>query len=284
MENKETNSTGLWRSRWYYILVNKTSGKKYIGQTVRADMEKYLGSGSYWKKHCAKHGGYNKENIKILEQHWYETELDAQQWLDLFAERNNNYWKDSNKEWANLAIETTKDSAFSGFDADKRKEVSVKGATVAGRIAKNSGQIYKISSIGGKIGGKATHKQKDQITGKSIHAVKNGKLYGRLGGKIAGMMNAQKGRMSEIGAIGGAVSGKINGKLAAKRNMESGRWDEIRRSGTIAASKKVMLLRIYCRINGIEKPGKWFSNVNKDSFDDWKNGLTDDEKMTYTTL
>jgi hypothetical protein len=34
-----------WKPRYYYVMENKTSGKKYVGQTAQ-DLEKYLGSGT----------------------------------------------------------------------------------------------------------------------------------------------------------------------------------------------------------------------------------------------
>ena len=100
-----------WRPRYYYILENKTSGKLYVGQTTQS-LETYLGSGSYWNNHCKKYGGKTKENIEIVWSYWFEKESEAQWWLDCFENENPNYYFRENKQWANNALETTKNSPF----------------------------------------------------------------------------------------------------------------------------------------------------------------------------
>ena len=54
-----------WTPRTYYILRNKTTGMKYMGQTTK-DINSYLGSGTYWQNHCKSNGGLNKKNIEVL--------------------------------------------------------------------------------------------------------------------------------------------------------------------------------------------------------------------------
>jgi len=98
-----------WTPRYYYILRNKTSGKKYIGQTKR-DITKYLGSGSYWKAHCKKHGGYNRENIETIWFKKFESEEKARIFLEEFESENAQYWLSENKEWANQTKENTLDT------------------------------------------------------------------------------------------------------------------------------------------------------------------------------
>jgi len=105
-----------WRPRWFYILRNKTSGKLYVGQTVRKNMDNYCGSGRYWKAHCRKHGGHTRSNIEVVEQTWFTSETHANEWLDILAESAPDYFLCSNEAWANQARETTKDSAFCGVD------------------------------------------------------------------------------------------------------------------------------------------------------------------------
>jgi len=76
--NKEDlmKMTELWKPRYYYILKNTQTGKKYIGQTVQ-DIKKYLGSGHYWISHCNKHGGYIRKNIETVWHEWVDNK-DAQ--------------------------------------------------------------------------------------------------------------------------------------------------------------------------------------------------------------
>lgn len=95
-----------WYSRYYYILQNKTSEKLYVGQTSQ-NIENYLGSGSYWTNHCKKHGGYNKDNIKLVWYKFFNYPEHAQMFLDDLEYYNPEYW--NSDMWANLIKETTED-------------------------------------------------------------------------------------------------------------------------------------------------------------------------------
>lgn len=109
------NSIYSWKPRTYYIIRNITSGKKYIGQTTK-NMESYLGSGSYWKNHCKKHGGYCRENIEIVFKKKFNFENEAKLFLKNFEKQNPEYWLQENKIWANQVRENTENSPFFGKD------------------------------------------------------------------------------------------------------------------------------------------------------------------------
>ena len=100
-----------WSPRHYYILMNKCSGKKYMGQTIQP-LSKYLGSGLYWKNHCNTHGGYTRDNIVLIESVYFDKEQDAQDWLDTFEQLHPGYYTEDNTAWCNLVRETTEDYAF----------------------------------------------------------------------------------------------------------------------------------------------------------------------------
>jgi hypothetical protein len=108
-----------WKPRTYYILQNITSGKKYIGQTTQ-NINKYLGSGKYWKNHCEQHGGYKRSNITIVSSELYASKETAQQYLDEFKMQNVNYWERDNKIWANLCEENTEDNVFTGGEIQRK--------------------------------------------------------------------------------------------------------------------------------------------------------------------
>jgi len=48
---------------YLYIKKHSITGLKYFGKTTESDPYKYLGSGTYWKKHYKKHG---KEFIETI--------------------------------------------------------------------------------------------------------------------------------------------------------------------------------------------------------------------------
>lgn len=113
-----TENLKTWRSRYYYVMKNTTSGKLYAGQTTQ-NIQQYLGSGTYWINHCKAHGGYNKNNIELLEYHWFDYENDALQWLNNFENKNSEYWL--TKEWANQTQENTLDNPWYGSSTNDCK-------------------------------------------------------------------------------------------------------------------------------------------------------------------
>ena len=96
---------------YIYILKNKTTNKKYIGYTTQ-NIETYLGSGMYWKKHCKSNGGYNSDNIEKIWYEWYDDKLKALEFLNEFEKNNPEYWKSD--KWANLIAENLESSPFKG--------------------------------------------------------------------------------------------------------------------------------------------------------------------------
>jgi hypothetical protein len=130
-----------WKPRYYYIMQNKTSGKKYVGQTTQ-DISKYRGSGPYWTNHCKKHGGYTRENIELLEYQWFEKEEDAKKWLEYIEEHNGNYWK--LVEWANQVPENTLDNPFYGNKSYLfREKYGVDNPSQIPEVAKKIGKTGK---------------------------------------------------------------------------------------------------------------------------------------------
>ena len=247
-----------WRPRWYYVMRNKTTGKKYLGQTVRENMDKYCGSGGYWKAYCKKHGGWDRQNIEAIQQTWIVDKEQAQQWLDAFAAENDGYWLRSNTEWANACKETTEDSAFAGLTDTQRKT----NGKISGKIAVESGQWKKFQSAGGKIAGK--------IQGKKN--VESGQVS--LMGKIASKKNVESGHMSRMGKIGGKIGGKIAGKISGKKNVDSGHWAKCQIAGRKARSQNTPLMSQFCKVFGITSPGSGFGNIDKAAFQVWRESLT----------
>jgi hypothetical protein len=94
---------------YLYIFKNKTTNKKYLGYT-ESNIESYLGSGKYWKNHCATHGGYCNSNIEKIWYQWFDDKNIALKWLKDFEQQNPDYWK--NENWCNLIPENLEKSPF----------------------------------------------------------------------------------------------------------------------------------------------------------------------------
>lgn len=83
-----------------YIKRHIDTGLMYFGKTTRPDIEKYNGSGVYWKKHIAKHG---KEKIETI---WFEKFNDFAA-LNEFATFFSEFFNIAQSNtWANLTEET----------------------------------------------------------------------------------------------------------------------------------------------------------------------------------
>lgn len=114
-----------WRPRWYYVLKNKTTGKHYFGQTLRKDMSNYLGSGTYWKPHCCKNGGYDKNNIEIIHK-WWISDIELAELLILeFESKYPSYWLSCNNQWANLIPENTEDAPNFTFLSTESRKIAI---------------------------------------------------------------------------------------------------------------------------------------------------------------
>jgi len=245
-----------WRARWYYILRNKTTGKCYVGQTVKPNMDSYCGSGKYWVTHCKKHGGHNRQNIEVLEQVWAINEQQATDWLDQFERNNPDYFLRSNSVWANRAKETTNDSAFAGVTAEQRLEYAIAGglATVInrpnfysemglqqGRRNADSGHMQAIQKIGCVLGGKAVgYKNLQSFVGTE----KDLEMRREQGRKVSLIRHKDKDPQSG------------NSQFAVKIGKRSGE------------TKK--LFARFCKQMGIINPGSNFKNVDRSAFAQWR--------------
>jgi hypothetical protein len=263
-----------FRPRWYYILVNKTSGKKYVGQTVRESMDEYAGSGGYWKAHCKKHGGWDRSNVEVIQQVWLESKEEAQKWLDAFAAENDGYWLNDNVEWANVCKETTEDSAFAG-----NKEIQSKAGKIGGKKNVESGHLARIASAGGKIGGKKAA-ESGQLA--SVRTKESCSAGGKIGGKTAGKIAVESGHLARIRTKEFCSAG---GKAAGKIAVESGQWAKRCSAGGKTAGKKrgegMKLMSQFCKVFGITSPGNNYVNIDKSSFQAWKESLSQEQKNAY---
>lgn len=52
----------IYTPTYLYIKQHTITGKLYFGKTIK-DPEKYMGSGTHWKRHINKHG---KEHVETL--------------------------------------------------------------------------------------------------------------------------------------------------------------------------------------------------------------------------
>jgi len=110
-----------WKPRWYYVMENITTGKLYFGQTIR-DLDKYKGSGIYWKRHCKKHGGYTHDNIIVKHKWWIDSGELAELLVEEFAAKEGQYWLEENTKWANQVEEDVNANPFfkSGSELSKK--------------------------------------------------------------------------------------------------------------------------------------------------------------------
>lgn len=244
-----------WRPRWYYVMLNKTSGMRYVGQTLNLDARSYCGSGQYWVAHCKKHGGYGRKNIEVLQRFWAETENFAQGWLDAFEAENPNYFERNNTAWANRAKETTGDSAFCGVTKEKRVEYSRAGGKAAAKIP---GLFSQRGKVQGKRNADSGHMREIQKTGCV--------LGGKITGPKLGRMMVESGHLDRIKGMGGKATCAKN---HAEKDPETGKsLFAVRLGKACGATRKLMAQ--FCKEQGITKPGGNYVNMDRQAFHQWR--------------
>jgi hypothetical protein len=243
-----------WKPRWYYILVNKTTNKKYVGQTTRKNMSSYCGSGIYWKAHCKKYGGYNVKNIKTVEKNWIENKEDALTWLLNLNKNNPLYFSKNNKEWANLVEETIFESPFCGFTKEQRKEYCKKGWL----------KLFEKGVI------KENGKKQGQKNAESGHIQNIQKRGAVLGGRLSGAKNIKKahGLKNRIDNCkkGGYAACKIKHYIKDDKTNKS----VFAINMGIKSGETKKLFSLFCKEHKIDKPGKNYINVDRKSFNEWR--------------
>jgi hypothetical protein len=248
-------ATRSWTPRWYYVMLNKTTGLKYVGQTINLHKRNYCGSGQYWVLHCKKHGGHNRKNIEVLQEFWAETESDAKRWLDDFEKSNPEYFKTSNIEWANRAKETTEDSAFCGVTKEKRTEYARAGGLASSKIP---GLMSRMAAKQGQANVESGHMKAIQKIGCS------------LGGKLNGAKNIRKfhgtPKALEVSKANGS---RLFTKLHKEKNPDTGKSQFAINIGKASGVTRGLMKR-FCQENGIQKPGVNYVNIDKEAFRKWR--------------
>lgn len=244
-----------WRSRWYYVMRNMTSGMLYVGQTFNLESRSYCGSGQYWIAHCKKHGGYGRKNIEVVEKFWAETEAQARQWIDEFEAANPCYFERANTAWANRARETTGDSAFCEVTKEDRVVYARAGGIAAAKIP---GLMSRMAAVQGKANAESGHIQNIQKIGCSL----GGKIYG----PILGRRMVESGHMARICKMGGAV---VSNLRHIKKDPLTGQSLFAIRLGKASGITRG-LMKQFCQETGVKKPGTNYVNMDKVAFEQWR--------------
>jgi hypothetical protein len=129
---------------YLYIKEHTKTGLRYFGKTTKSDVQKYYGSGTYWKKHIKKHG---KEHVKTI---WVSKLFCDQDDLTEFSIFFSEFFDIVNsKSWSNLIVENGLDGA-------------PKGVFVAGLSGKNNPMYGKTGELNPFYGRKHTLEQKEK--------------------------------------------------------------------------------------------------------------------------
>lgn len=244
-----------WRPRWYYVMLNKTSGMRYVGQTFNLDSRSYCGSGQYWVTHCKKHGGYGRKNIEVLQRFWSETETLAQRWLDTFEAANPCYFERANTAWANRAKETTGNSAFCGVTKENRVKYARAGGVATAQMP---GHMSRMAAVQGRINAESGHMQKIQKTGCVLGGKKTGPILGRK--------MAESGQLLKFARLGGRA---VSVQRHAEKDPDTGQSLFAVRIGKASGVTRG-LMKQFCKEHGINSPGVNYVNMNKAAFEQWR--------------
>ena len=167
-----------------YIKTHNVTGLKYFGITKKKDIEKYKGSGKYWKNHIKKHG-YNCRT-KVVRT--FTNMEDCRWWCIKFSIINNIV---ESKDWANLMNENGLTGNVLGNKHSKvTKNKMKKSQTGLKRTEEHKKNMSK-SMVGIHLGKKHTeesrlnmsksHKGKKQKLITCPHCSKNGGISNMKG-------------------------------------------------------------------------------------------------------
>lgn len=116
-----------FKPTFLYIKKCKETGLLYFGKTVRKDVEKYTGSGTYWRRHVKIHGVTNIETI------WYCLFTNIETLVEFATNFSNQENIVKSKDWANILPETGMNNTYIKESEERkivRKENSSKGGIV----------------------------------------------------------------------------------------------------------------------------------------------------------
>lgn len=103
-------------SIYLYIKQCKHCGLRYFGKTINENVDNYMGSGHYWKRHINLHG---RQHV-VTNQVWkFEDQLEATSFALQFSNDNNIV---ESKEWANIIHEDGKDGNSSAVITDALRD------------------------------------------------------------------------------------------------------------------------------------------------------------------
>lgn len=92
-----------------YVKEHSVTGLKYFGKTIALDVEKYNGSGKYWKRHISKYGINHVRTVWTSE--WFYSKEDINEFALAFSEIFDIVKSD---KWANLKEENGCDGGGPG--------------------------------------------------------------------------------------------------------------------------------------------------------------------------
>jgi len=234
---------------------NMTSGMLYVGQTFNLESRSYCGSGQYWVAHCKKHGGYGRKNIEIAQKFWVENKVAAQRWLDEFELANPGYFNRDNSKWANLARETTSNSAFCGVTKENRKEYARAGGLAS---AQTPGRMSEMAAIQGRANAESGHMQRIQKIGCS--------LGGKIAGKKTGRLAVTSGQLAKAAVLGGRV---VSLARHEAKDSETGKSRFAVQLGKASGATRALMAK-FCQETGVSNPGTNYVNMDKQAFQEWR--------------
>lgn len=210
-----------------YVKTHNKTGLKYLGYTGRKDAHKYLGSGTYWKRHLKKHGKDYITDILLESEN-------LQDITDLGVYYSQLWDVVSNNSWANLCIECGDGGPVGVKRSDEyRAKRSGPNNPAYGKPSPFKGQKHTetaIEAMKAKVIGRVPHNKGQKMSAEfcqkisdNHHDVKgeNNPMFGKSHSDHTKMLIAQK-------RLGTKASLESRAKQSAARKGKP--WSEARRA------------------------------------------------------
>jgi hypothetical protein len=163
---------------YLYIKQHSITGLKYFGKTTNSNPLKYLGSGTYWKKHIRKHGEEYVETIWMSEP-YTNKEILTEVALKFSIENN---IVESN-EWANLILENGLDGGTHGAIVSSETRNKISASNSRRRLSDATKQKIKNSKLNisdetrAKIGAASKNRIASAETRKKLSITSTGRMH-----------------------------------------------------------------------------------------------------------
>lgn len=183
----------MFTPTFLYIKRHSLSGKFYLGKTIRHNPEKYLGSGTRWRRHIRKYGEQHVETV------WYCLFLDESSCTEFALLISNLCDVANSQDWLNLIPENGLRGQSKGYKPSNEARLKMRRAKLGkSRPPQSQEQKQKHSLFmkGHQVSVETREKISNKLTGTKLSQERCSNISKALKGRKRVFTEAHKANMS----------------------------------------------------------------------------------------